>query len=163
MINPDHAFKSLDLLYPPFRDIVALSLEQCHAQGLMIYAFETYRYPMRQSWLYGQGRSRSGKIITNAKAGQSWHQYALAVDVAFDGRDDPGIQWDWNGDWQKVGAIFKSHGAEWLGDSITFPEKPHFQLTLGLTIEDAQYIASKEGIIGVWIELESRRKANGKT
>jgi peptidoglycan LD-endopeptidase CwlK len=147
----------MDLLYPPFASLVSLGLIAAKQNGLKVAVFESYRFPLRQGWLYSQGRTRAGKIVTNATAWKSWHQYGLAVDVVFFDRDDPSIIWDWEGDWTKLGTIFKNLGLEWLGDSATFPEKPHFQLPKGLSIQEAQSIYLKDGIMGVWFELENRR------
>ena len=43
-----------------------------------------------QEELYAQGRTKKGKIVTNAKAGYSWHNYGLAIDVCilFDTNND---------------------------------------------------------------------------
>lgn len=45
---------------------------------------EGYRSGARQDQLYAQGRTRPGEIVTNAKAGQSAHNYGLAVDITSD-------------------------------------------------------------------------------
>jgi peptidoglycan L-alanyl-D-glutamate endopeptidase CwlK len=39
-----------------------------------------YRSKKEQNELYAQGRSKPGQVVTNAKAGQSYHNYGLAVD-----------------------------------------------------------------------------------
>ena len=80
---------------------------------------EVLRSSARQAELYAQGRSKPGKIVTNAKPGQSWHQYGLAIDfcLIIDGKEA-----SWNmvtdydhdaiADWMEVVNIFKEHGWE---------------------------------------------------
>ena len=106
---------------------------------------EVLRSNARQAELYAQGRSKPGKIVTNAKPGQSWHQYGLGIDfcLIIDGKEA-----SWNtvtdydhdsiADWMEVVNIFKEHGWEWSGDWKTFREAPHVQCTFGLPIAVAQ-------------------------
>lgn len=93
-----------------------------------------------QEALYAQGRTKPGKKVTNAKPGQSIHNYGLAVDICLiiDGKV---ASWDtkadWDGDkqsdWMEVVTIFKRHGWEWGGSWISFKDMPHFQKTFGLS------------------------------
>lgn len=55
----------------------------------------THRSNEEQNDLYAQGRTKPGKIVTNAKAGQSPHNFlpARAFDIAF---VKPGNLLDWN-------------------------------------------------------------------
>ena len=57
------------------------ALDECIEKGYIVAVFEGYRSPERQQWLYDQGRTRDGKIITYAKPWESFHQYGLAVDI----------------------------------------------------------------------------------
>jgi peptidoglycan L-alanyl-D-glutamate endopeptidase CwlK len=41
-----------------------------------------YRSIEQQDRLYAQGRTKPGKIVTNARGGQSPHNYGLAIDLA---------------------------------------------------------------------------------
>lgn len=159
---------ALDKLAPFFRGRVEAGLAAAHAAGLQVYVFESIRSVERQRWLYAQGRTRPGPIVTNAAAGYSWHEYGLAVDLVFDGSPSPGIQWDWNGDfigpkrgdYQQLGHIMQAHGLQWLGapDSAFF-EMPHFQLTGGMTITKARLLAGDGGLRAVWDEVERRLRA----
>ena len=93
---------------------------------------EGYRSMERQQELYNQGRTTPGNIVTNAKAGESFHNYGVAVDFVF--RKE-----GYNASeelWQTLGAIGKSQGFEWGGDWAKFVDKPHFSMTLGYSLED---------------------------
>lgn len=52
-----------------------------------------YRSNEEQTKLYNQGRTTAGKIVTNAKAGQSPHNYACAVDCWVMDSDGKTIDW----------------------------------------------------------------------
>jgi peptidoglycan L-alanyl-D-glutamate endopeptidase CwlK len=96
----------------------------------------TYRDHESQTALYNQGRTTPGKVVTNAKAGQSWHNHRCALDVVplVNGK----AIWDDQAVWKQIGEIGKSCGLEWAGDWKTFKEYPHFQYTGGLTIAQLQ-------------------------
>ncbi|WP_414656759.1 phage tail tape measure protein [Deinococcus sp. VB343] len=49
--------------------------------GLVPYIHEGYRSTERQNQLYAQGRTAPGSIVTNAKGGQSLHNYGVAADI----------------------------------------------------------------------------------
>jgi len=83
--------------------------------------------------LYAQGRTAPGKIVTNAKAGDSWHNWRCAVDVVplVNGKAD------WDGShpvWAEIGRLGKEAGLEWAGEWKSFKELAHFQYTGGLTL-----------------------------
>jgi peptidoglycan L-alanyl-D-glutamate endopeptidase CwlK len=81
-----------------------------------------------QAALYAQGRTTPGRIVTNAKPGQSAHNYGLAIDIVPLVNGKP----DWTGDdavWQQVGKLGMAAGLEWLGAPHSeFVEQAHFQL-----------------------------------
>lgn len=97
----------------------------------------------QQQKLYEQGRTTAGKIVTNAKAEQSYHNYGLAFDIVLLYDDGSGrfsqASWDIErgGDWKRVAEFFKAHGWEWGGDWRS-PDYPHFQKSFGCTWQDLQ-------------------------
>jgi len=110
---------------------------------------QTLRTFEQQNALYAKGRTKlfstTGKRIgkvTNAKGGQSYHNYGLAIDfcLIIDGKL---ASWDWKkdfdndktSDWMEVVNIFKSYGWEWGGD-WKFIDRPHFQKTFGLSTKE---------------------------
>ncbi len=112
-------------------------------QGVGIRFTYTLRTFQEQSNLYAQGRTKPGKVVTNAMAGKSFHNYGLALDfVLLHG--DKTISWDRNedmdgdkiSDWLEVVKIFKSNGWTWGGDFKGLFDAPHFEKTFGLTIND---------------------------
>jgi peptidoglycan L-alanyl-D-glutamate endopeptidase CwlK len=71
--------------------------------------------------------------VTNAKGGQSIHNYGLAFDIVLlydkDGNETfETASWEQNSHWMQVVNYFKSKGWEWGGDWAKFKDAPHFQL-----------------------------------
>lgn len=107
------------------------------------YLFMGFRTFECQDELYAQGRGTIGKIVTNARGGDSMHNYGLAADYVLDGSTDkPGIQWSWdnrNGIYQRMGATAKDCGLIWGGDWKRFPDLPHLEMP-GLTLSEIKEI-----------------------
>ena len=97
----------------------------------------TYRDNESQNSLYSQGRTTAGRIVTNAKTGQSFHNYRCAVDVVPIVNGKPA--WNVKDEvWQTIGKLGKAEGLEWAGDWKRFKEYPHFQYTGGLNLAQLQ-------------------------
>lgn len=112
-------------------------LEACKREGLDILVTCTYRDFDAQAALYRQGRTTPGSIVTNASAGQSWHNWRKALDVVplrlgkpvwgIKKAEDLAL-------WRRIGSLGKITGLEWAGDWKTFREFPHFQFTGNITL-----------------------------
>lgn len=130
--------RSLTELLPKVAHIAQQFVEACDAQGIDLLVTSTYRDHESQNELYAQGRTKPGKIVTNARGGQSWHNYRCALDVVplRNGK----CVWDSSDPvWKQVGAIGESLGLEWAGRwSGRLRESAHFQYTAGLTLADLQ-------------------------
>ena len=129
--------RSLDDLLPAVKERVEKFINSAKTAGIDLLITSTYRDNASQDALYAQGRTTPGKIVTKAKAGQSWHNYKCAVDVVpiVAGK----ARWDAKEEiWQQVGVLGKAAGLEWAGDWNRFKEYPHFQYTGGLTLAQLQ-------------------------
>ena len=92
---------------------------------------ETYRTYERSDYLYEQGRSRPGNIVSNAVGGFSIHNFRMAFDFA---RNVKGKEWDnTDGFFNQVGAIWRAMGGVWGGDWPGFIDLPHCEWTNGHT------------------------------
>lgn len=150
----------IQLLHPKLRDEAnAIYDEICAAltgSAMCRFAY-TLRTFAEQDALYAQGRSKPGSKVTNAKGGQSYHNYGLAIDIVLlvdkDGNGtfeeaswDTKSDFDKDGksDWQEIVAIFKRHGWTWGGD-WKFVDAPHFEKPMGKSVADllAAYNAKK--------------------
>lgn len=132
--------RSLDELLPPVKERVERFLKLCNDEGIDLLVTSTYRDFASQDALYAQGRTKPGKIVTNAKAGQSFHNWRCAVDVVPLRNGKP--VWSTTGEagvlWNRVGVLGEQAGLEWAGRWKRFREMAHFQYTGGLTIKDLQ-------------------------
>jgi peptidoglycan L-alanyl-D-glutamate endopeptidase CwlK len=132
--------RSIDDLHPAVKRRARLFLDACKANGIDVLVTSTYRDAESQQALYDQGRIKPGRKVTNAKPGQSWHNWRCAFDVVPIRNGKP--VWGTAGDdaalWQRIGKIGKQCGLEWAGDWVRFKEFPHFQFTGGLSLADLQ-------------------------
>ena len=107
---------------------------------IAVIVTSTYRDFESQNALYAQGRTKKGPKVTNARGGQSYHNWRVAFDIVplLNGKPS----WKTTGYagemWQTCGKVGKSVGLEWAGDWKTFKEYPHFQYTGGLKLKDFQ-------------------------
>lgn len=124
--------RSLDDLDPIVKHKASAFVEAAKAKGIDLLVTSTYRDHESQTALYNQGRTTPGKVVTNAKAGQSWHNHRCALDVVplVNGK----AIWNDNVVWMQIGEIGVACGLEWAGNWKTFKEFPHFQYTGGLTM-----------------------------
>lgn len=143
-------------LYPKFLELVKLLLTNCEKRGYVFFAISGYRSPEEQSKLYSIGRSSAGKIVTNAKAYESYHNFGLAVDLChdLDHKKENGLQPSWD---MKAYKVLQEE-AKKLGltsglDFKSFPEGPHIQLTTSLSLVKMKQLALKGGLSEVWINL----------
>ena len=133
--------RSITSLQPGFRAKVDRWLNDVKAEsnstqgplaGIDFIILETRRSFERSDELYAQGRTKPGPIVTNAKAGQSYHGFALALDGGPKYRDKP-FTWAWDRDprlmaaMKRIAALAKRHGIEWGGEWTRFRDLPHFQ------------------------------------
>lgn len=91
----------------------------------------TYRSKEEQNQLFAQGRTAKGKKVTNAKGGQSAHNYlpSFAFDISFITLDKK-LSWDVK--YYKLFADIlktKTNKVTWGGDFKSIKDAPHFELT----------------------------------
>lgn len=100
------------------------------------------------------------KVVTYAKPGQSYHQYGLAIDSAFMGAD-PYLERINKKEseflWSEYGKLAKKNGFVWGGDWKR-PDRPHIELSFGMSYNDLQICYENLGIKGVWAKCEAFNK-----
>lgn len=121
--------KVLDGLAPDFRAKVEEFLRRAKAAGYNITIVSGRRTMDEQQALYDKGRNTSGSIVTNAKPGESAHNFGQAIDFAFVNPITGAASWDESAPWAAVAEIGKSLGMEWGGDWATFRDRPHLETT----------------------------------
>jgi peptidoglycan LD-endopeptidase CwlK len=90
------------------------------AQGLRTFAEQNKLFAQRPK-------------VTNAKGGQSVHNYGFAVDIVLiiDGKTASwDVKKDWDGDrvadWDECVKVFAKYGWSWGGNWSNFKDMPHF-------------------------------------
>lgn len=143
--DPSTISRDLNLLYPGFATKVNKALAKCNALGHQIEVFEGWRSPQRQDYLFEQGRTRPGAIVTKARGWESWHQYSVACDIA----KRVAGKWSWDFDTKAVSTHFLAEGLEWLNPY----EQCHFQWTKGLRLDQAKTLTQSAGVQRLWQEI----------
>lgn len=109
-------------------------ISEMKKKGHQVRLVQGFRSKAEQDKLYAQGRTSSGAVVTNAKAGESLHNYGVAVDFVF-------VQEGYNASsllWETLGEVGTRQGFEWGGDWTSLVDKPHFEMKLGYTLKDFQ-------------------------
>lgn len=168
-VDPSKVDASLANLAPQFATAVRRALAECNdaANDFEVKVFEAFRSSARQKWLYEQGRTRPGAIVTHARSSStSWHGYGLAVDVVHTTRlwNPYGADTRANDRWfHDVGAIFKRHGCNWGGD-WTHPDPPHMQwgrCSASPSASTQAMFAAAAGVAGVWARVHASGRVHG--
>jgi len=128
-------------LHPIVEERSSQLVQQAAEKGIVIVITDGFRSSEYQDKLFEKGRSTEGSIVTNAKGGQSYHNFGLAIDFALKSPTGD-VLWDMeydgnkNGkpDWNEVVEIAKSLGFEWGGDWKDFKDYPHLEMNFGLSL-----------------------------
>jgi peptidoglycan LD-endopeptidase CwlK len=128
------ASRQLEHLHPRLKEKALVFLDRCKMSGIDVLIYCTYRSNREQSELYELGRSKPGRIVTNAKGGQSNHNFTIDGKPASKAFDCVPLlhgkpQWS-NKEpvWQEMGRIGTEIGLMWGGHWTRFREYPHFEL-----------------------------------
>lgn len=114
--------RSIADLRPEFRSKVLLWDQDMQTAGLDSLITCALRTGPEQDALYAQGRTAPGPIVTKARAGQSAHQFGLAIDFVIMANGKP----DWSGDspaWDKAIELAEARGMQ----SLRPMESAHLQ------------------------------------
>lgn len=125
--------RSLDDLKPEVKALAERWLAECKDQGLDVLVTSTLRTFAEQDALYAQGRTAPGRIVTNARGGQSFHNFGVALDFVpmrngkpvwgYSSADDSAL-------WSKIAGIAEGLGFSWSGRwTGKLKEQAHIQFT----------------------------------
>ena len=124
----------LNDLLPFAQDVLREFLLLCHQNGYNVQITSGFRTIEEQNALF-----KKPQKVTNAKGGQSMHNYRIAIDVVL--IDDKGKA-DWNP--VKYGELWKlalkaglhKKGLTWAGNWKGFSELVHFDVSSGKTWQE---------------------------
>ncbi len=150
-------------LHPKISSEVTPCMETLVAKGISIRVTQGLRSFSEQDAIYAKGRTTLsdiscvhvngprkpgtcpehplGATVTNAKAGESYHNYGLALDFALLHKDGS-VSWKMNedsnhnntADWMEVIVAFGKAGFN-SGLYWKHPDTPHLEKTFGLSIQ----------------------------
>ena len=132
-------------LHPVVEERKNILIKEASLININVIITEEFRSFEAQNQLYEQGRTTGGNIVTNARGGESYHNYGLAIDYAL--KNDANeviwnVQYDGNdngkSDWFEVADIAKELGFDWGGDFRNFKDYPHLQMTFDLNLRQLQ-------------------------
>lgn len=176
------ASRNLKDLTPAVQEKAQFIINECKSKGVDILIYCTLRSLEEQARIWRQSRSKAeinakmvkyrqrgfgyladivesvgpqnGPHVTDACAGESWHNYAEAVDgvPTVGGK----AMWSYNTNkklWDIFGNVVKKAGMEWGGNWTRFKDYPHAQLRPGgnplkvFTPEQIKEILTNNGLI----------------
>jgi peptidoglycan L-alanyl-D-glutamate endopeptidase CwlK len=148
MSTPQERRSDLSALHPAVRKAVEATHRQIVAEGHPFEVFEAYRTPKRQAFLFAQGRTRPGEIVTKAGPWSSYHQYGLAADFVL--KINGNWSWEDKGakakSWRRLHEIARENGLE----PLDF-ERPHLQMA-GLQVSQLRKGIYPPGGDAAWAE-----------
>lgn len=149
-------------LHPEFSARVAMIIEWIDkTYGVKFVICSSIRSFAEQNALYARGRSRRGKRVTNAKGGESYHNYGLAVDLCLETpvREQGKLtQYPNNSKvWDYIGEAAVKFGLTWGGNWKSIKDRPHLEVPVKLDDIKASY--KNEGIEGVFALVSDRFSA----
>ena len=117
--------KVIATLLPEVQPIARTLVQKAAQNGIQIKVISGLRSYAEQDELYAQGRTKAGDKVTNARAGYSNHNFAIAFDVGvFEGTNYLAE----SAKYKAVGVLGMDLGLEWGGSWKTIIDQPHFQL-----------------------------------
>jgi len=137
-------------VHPRLATGVTALINALAAQGLLVEVVQGLRTFAEQDALFAQGRTKPGQVVTQAKGGQSNHNYGLAVDLCPFVNGKP--QWNDNLAFIRIGTEAVKHGLEWGGSWKKFIDKPHVQVP-GMTIARCLTLYNNGGLENVWAKV----------
>ena len=121
----DRSEKIIATLLPEVQPYARALVTKAAANGVTIKVISGLRTYDEQNDLYAQGRTKPGKVVTNARGGYSNHNFGIAFDIGvFQGSK----YLDESPKYKAVGVLGMDLGLEWGGNWKTIQDEPHFQL-----------------------------------
>ncbi len=127
---------------PYFDKLYQLANADLAEYGLKVVFTSGNRTWAEQDALFAQGRTTPGEEVTNARGGQSMHNYEFAVDATIFKGSKP--VWE-SPHYDTIGKIGESIGLEWGGRWKSIVDKPHFQIRTGRKASELRALVNSKG------------------
>ena len=119
---------------PHFVALVNGTIAELRGEGHDVRIVAGFRSFSDQQARFEQGRLKPGTIVTKAKAGHSWHNYGLAVDIILnDDEGNPAWPEASSPFWQRLADAVLARGAVWGG---SFGDPAHVEYHPALARSD---------------------------
>jgi peptidoglycan L-alanyl-D-glutamate endopeptidase CwlK len=126
-------------------------IQRCREVGITIRVSQGLRTWAEQDALYASGRTAPGQIRTNARAGESFHNFGMAFDIAL--LELGRVTWDArHPGWRIAGEIGTGLGLLWGGNWRAIKDLPHFELRGRLTLQECRELYPS-GLKTIWARL----------
>jgi peptidoglycan L-alanyl-D-glutamate endopeptidase CwlK len=126
-------------------------IQGCREAGVTIRVSQSLRTWAEQDALYARGRTAPGEIRTNARAGESFHNFGMAFDIEL--LDCGRVTWDSrHPGWRIAGEIGSGLGLLWGGHWKTIKDLPHFEIRGRLTLQECRALYPS-GLDAIWARL----------
>ena len=125
--------KRIQSLHPAIRMQATDFIKEANvgSSGTLIRIAQGFRTYAEQDGLYAQSRTAPGPKVTNAKGGESNHNFGLAFDIV----GITGGKMDYNLNWESLSKSGKANNFDWGGDWKSFKDKPHFENMFGNSLK----------------------------
>lgn len=145
-------------LHPEFQKRVELLIANIlEKHGIKLVIASGLRTFAEQNKLYAQGRTSRGRRVTNAKGGDSFHNYGCAADLCLAEpvmeKGKPTQFPDKHPVWDYIGKEAAIVGLNWGGNWKSLKDRPHVEVPIELKTLKALYKA--EGMDGVFARVSA--------
>ena len=133
---------------PHFRALLRTLKTYATSKGLEAKIISANRAWAEQDALFAKGRTTEGPKVTNARGGQSNHNYQIAVDIGLFENDKYLPE---SVHYKKMGPLGEALGLEWGGSWKTIKDEPHYQIKTNKRISVLRELVRTDG----WSALDA--------
>lgn len=128
--------RNIMTLHPKVQEAARKFLKRLHDEGINARIISGTRTYAEQDDLYAKGRTKPGPKVTNAKGGQSNHNFGIAWDIGI--FDAQGAYLPESPLYEKAAKVGLVDGLEWGGNWQSFKDRPHYQMITVLSIDEVR-------------------------
>ncbi|MDF5710599.1 MAG: M15 family metallopeptidase [Nostoc sp. S4] len=128
--------RNIITLHPKAQEAARQFLKRLQDAGINARIISGTRTYAEQDALYAKGRTQPGSKVTNAKGGQSNHNFGIAWDIGI--FDSQGNYQGESPQYDKAAEVGLFAGLEWGGNWQSFQDKPHYQMVTNLAIQQVK-------------------------
>jgi peptidoglycan LD-endopeptidase CwlK len=128
--------RNIATLHPKAQEAARQFLKRLQDAGINARIISGTRTYAEQNALYARGRTKPGPKVTNAKGGQSNHNFGIAWDIGI--FTDRGEYLGESPLYDRAAEVGLVDELEWGGNWQSFQDKPHYQLATDFSISEVK-------------------------